>query len=320
MRTSSRRGFLIGLGATGVLLGEHVAGHVAYDALLQGMNPEFWKTFMRFFASDDATFDDRHPGNLKAAKTLFGGSGDVLKLVGGRSHYQYLNSMHPDDKWGCETIWHYAACLARTQEAAQRPEQMDAFGSFVCIGSPVSNAWTRLFLEYTYIDKRKPGAGLVRLPTTRLKLPFEFVLSREMIQRAAKRKAHRAEARRMEVNWSIRSRSGHILEPNTDDKETDLLLVSRIPNWIEREATRGAAPATITIFAGTHGVGTSAVRLLLADSDLLRRILLKAASVEYWQVLLTVKGMDYAKHPYSKRKRLVAQSLGRDFEFEPVYI
>jgi hypothetical protein len=306
----SRRDFLAGVAAG-------VAGNAAYAGLLTGVRPSTWERLIDFIFTETPKFEYRYPDHLMAAKSLFGEQGDIVKLVGGRAHYQYPDAMHPDDQWACDTIIQYAAQLAEKHQFESNVPDPSPYGSFVCTGSPVSNGWTRAFLEYRYVDQDRPELGLQRTENPRLKLPFEFELRHETIRRAAREPLHRTETNRSVLNWSVRTRSGHILVPNTKDRESDFLLITRLPNWKESGALKNFTN-TVTVFGGTHGVGTSAVRLVLSDFNLLKRILLKTQRYEYWQVLLTVNAMESGAHPYSKNKRLIAKSINENFECELV--
>jgi hypothetical protein len=228
--------------------------------------------------------------------------------------------MHPDDKWACESIIQYAEQLAEVHRYDPKAAEFSPFGSFVCTGSPVSNAWSRAFLEYSYINQANPALGLRRSENPTLILPFAFELSREVIRGAAKQIRHKAQSGRSVLNWSIRTRSGHFLCPNTQNMDSDFLLISRIPNWKEPRSHYKDFKNSVTIFAGTHGVGTSAVRLLFSNIDLLKSVLLKNSRYEYWQVLLTINKMESAAHPHSKNKRLIAKSINLNFECEPVNV
>lgn len=316
---TSRRGFIEGL-----TIG--LSSNAAYG-LLQGVGPNAWRTLTKLVPDESwmpnevPTFQERFsPNALKAVKTLFGDRGDIVKLVGGRAHYQYPNEMHPDDKWACDTIGKYAEQLAEKYQYDPNYGDIASSGSFVCTGSPVSNAWSRLFLEYNYINRGNPAQGLTRIEKPRIDLPFAFELSQETIRHVAKQARHQTEIGRSVSNWSIRTRSGHVLSPDTKNRTSDFLLVTRIPNWREERSPHSDFKNTITIFGGTHGVGTAAVRLLLQDSKLLTKVIMKTSETEFWQLLLTIDSMDSDAHPHSKGKRLVGKTINPNFEFEPINI
>lgn len=324
MKRVHRRNIILGVGAfLGGAAAQGIVGNEAHrliHAVLDGPVGDSYERITNLFPRE-TKFADRYPRDLRAAKALFGDKGDILKLVGGRAHHQYPNAMHPDDKWACETVVEYANQMAQQHLYDPNFSGTLEAGSFMCAGSPVSNAWARTFLEYNYVDRTRPNLGLKRYEGATVRLPFEFVLDRETINRVAKLTVHRTEKGRSVPNWSIRTRSGNVLTPNTKDRERDFLVISRIPNWKERRRPRfGHFKNTVTILGGTHGVGTSAVRLLLADNDLLGKILLTSAKFEYWQVLMTIDSMEVGEHPYTKTKRLIAKSINRVFECEPVYV
>ncbi|MGB9116561.1 hypothetical protein [Bradyrhizobium sp.] len=126
------------------------AGSAAWDGILRGVaNLDKWSTLTKFIPIETSLSERLAPEILRAAKTLFGDRGEMLKIVGGRDHYQYPKTMHPDDKWACELVGQYAEQLAEQHEVDPEPASLSSAGSFVCTGSPVSNAWTRAFLEYT---------------------------------------------------------------------------------------------------------------------------------------------------------------------------
>ena len=297
------------------------AACLAVDGILRGVaNPDAWSTLTKFIPIGTSLTERIPSEHLKAAKTLFGDRGELLNIVGGRAHYQYPKTMHPDDRWACEVVGQYAEQLAAQHEIEAEAAKLSSDGSFICTGSPVSNAWSRAFLQYTYVDQSKPGHGLYRLPHPALDLPFEFELRPEVIRRSTNSKLHGPEAGKQEWNWSIRDRSGHLFVPSTSGHTSDLLLVSRIPNWLELRRPHKEFNNSVTIFAGTHGVGTSSVRLLLGDHELLKNLLLKTSQYQYWQALFTIDGMQRDVHPHSKAKRLIATSINRHFQCEPVNV
>lgn len=112
------------------------------------------------------------------------------------------------------------------------------------------------------MDHRNPALGLIRVDKPVIDLPFEFELRREAIRQIAKEAIHTTEEGRSVPNWSIRTRSGHVLCPDTKHRKSEFLLVSRIPNWREERDRHKNFKNTVTMFGGTHGVGTSALRLL----------------------------------------------------------
>lgn len=313
-----RRAFLAGgLGAAATLAAQGIIEHGAYDGFLNLVD-KFHQVLT--LPENASRFDERFSLNIAASKSLFPAK-RMVKLAGGRAHYQYPNSMHPDDKWACETILQHAAGMANEIRYEPKQPQASPFGSFVCTGSPVSNAWTRYFLEYHPVNAARPELGFLQNDNARLQLPFRFVLSRDIIKRVAKHAWHQAGRWRRVPNWMIESRDGHFFIPNTEEQHNDLLLITKLPNWRERELSGAKLfDNDVLIFAGTHGVGTNAIRLLFDDIPLTEDLLLKTSRYDYWQVLLTVDKMELERHPYSTSNRLVSKSINRYFECEPINI
>jgi hypothetical protein len=286
------------------------------DALITSAWQQFWSTF----SSEQAPNISNLPDTKQSVRTLFGENVDGLKIVGGHSHHAYRGKMHPDDQWACSNILDYARVAADASELKLPQPEKDCSGSYICVGSPVSNSWSRVFLEYDYIDARRPKLGFYRNERCRIKLPFQFALSQERINRIATHRIHEAERGRTETNWSIVGPGNHYLVPNTCELETDFLLITQIPNWIDLETSRTRKPGTITLFAGTHGVGTAALRHLFSDLSLLKKLLLRSAGANYWQALFVVRGMTRSNHPFSPKKRLVSEGLDTNFYFEKISI
>jgi hypothetical protein len=175
-------------------------------------------------------------------------------------------------------------------------------------------------LQYHYKSAEKPELGLLRAHNPRIQLPFEFVLDPSEIRRAAKRNfSHSPDGQQTSENWLLRKRNGQYLIPDTKNKLRDYLVVTRIPNW--RERARKTNKNVVTILGGTHGVATNAVRLLLTDHELLQHIQFVASKYQYWQAVLEVDSMEYARHPYShQRPRLTALSLSKKLEYGEVIV
>src|SRR5438105_4115971 len=115
----TRRTWLAGGVAASATAG--VIGNSAYAGMLSLLDG--LKVFTRFFPNEPPRFDKRFPENVPAARVLFPDDRSV-KLVGGRAHYQYPNSMHPDDNWACDTIVQFAEGLAK--EVRFEPKQPEA--------------------------------------------------------------------------------------------------------------------------------------------------------------------------------------------------
>ena len=246
---------------------------------------------------------------LRLVRDLIADRGEVIKVVGGKAHYRYPNRLHPDDEWARDTIVACTRGLYRKHEIESPGGDFDAIGSFACTGSPVSNDRTRKFLEYAYIDSTRPDRGLRRAPNARLKLPFEFVLDSSALARKGQ-KQRTIETGHSGPNYLIRDRSdSELYIPSTGKSETDFLLISRVPNWVEERQKLHDFKSGVTMFCGCHGVGTSAVGLLFENLDLLKQIQQISKSYEYWQAIVLVKTVRRCMHPKTGTVRPVAIAL-----------
>jgi hypothetical protein len=173
----------------------------------------------------------------------------------------------------------------------------------------------RELVTLEYVDSNRPALGFVHAPNPIIVSPFELVLDPRTIRRVANRAVHRSESVKEVPNWSIRTSDGGYIVPDPH-AQTDYLLVWRLPNWIESAPTAsGDFNNVVTIFCGTHGVGTSAVRLLFDHLELLKRISYLVEKYKYWQALITINSLRLDTHPHSAQKRLVATSLSDRIEY-----
>ena len=224
--------------------------------------------------------------------------------------------MHPDDRWASDVLLSTARKMALNTEV-DADTRLNGEQSYVCLGSPVSNALSRAFLEYTYIDPQKPQLGLRRSDSPLFKLPFEFELDQTRIRQLGKQEYHTSDRFRAVPNWSIKTAGGGYYIPETNSDDTDFLLITRLPNFLER-AKFGDFKNTVTLFCGTHGTGTAALQLLFDREDLLREISERAENYECWQALLTINATKLGIHPVTGTERRIATSLATSVEFEPI--
>lgn len=260
---------------------------------------------------------------LSLISRLFSDRAPIVKLVGGTAHYRYPGRMHPDDLLAARVLQSYARAISLDCESLgtgswDTTADFWLNGSFVCTGSPVSNLKTRQVLQYRYVDEQKPELGLKRVDSPDFELPYEFILDQKTISAIGRNKHHQAEPGLRVLNWSIRGPDGMPLTP-LDDEE-DLLLISRLPNMAEREERFRKYKNTVTIFSGTHGVGTAAIELLLADVKILDEMASKTRDCEFWQVLVRVNGMMRGFHRISHTERPIPTSLDPKIEVSRVVI
>jgi hypothetical protein len=229
-----------------------------------------------------------------------------IKFVPGIVHYQ-SERIYPDDyealrflKGSLRILKNLClSAIGEGQIEEQRFLSSDLAGTFICTGGPVSNAISRIAMQYER-KERDPTKGFLRTTEPIIQLRYEPVYDVEYVLSEAgymvrfiDDKAHRA------PNWFIRDiRSGELLKPAKHKKDdvddvlaTDFLLISILPNILDRESyERGDK---IQIFGGTHGVGTRAVELVCSDSSLIERITGLVGKLPYWQVLLEINAIDH---------------------------
>jgi hypothetical protein len=239
-------------------------------------------------------------------------------LVPGNAHFAFPNSFHPDDEWAADILLKYARLMSQDVVLKDEVILKASNGSFVCMGSPVSNLMTRTILEYEYIDASKPQLGFKRNAAPMLTLPFEFELDAAKIKSLPKPRSTELIKEHKVPNWSLKTSNGLYFQPTTRSNDIDFMLVTRAPNLLEERGRYADFANTITMLSGTHGVGTAAVRLLFERPDILQQLEQVAATYEYWQALVTIEGMTREVHPISGTVRAIAKSLGSDIEYGQV--
>jgi hypothetical protein len=256
---------------------------------------------------------DGHPYNAGLVKQLFGDFHRHTRFTPGSSHYLFSGQIPPDDRAAMATIDQICRTVTDRVEVVNGYfPSIDFRGTFVCTGSPVSNMLSRLVMQYQRTQHRS-AYGFVREHEPVLDLRYEYILDPRYLQSAA----HKERVGRGRVlNWSILDQTeNNVFWPQVDKNtflRTDYLLITVIPNIIERESfERGDK---IIIFGGTHGPGTRAVDTLFRDESVLKHLLQKVGGIKCWQALLEVDqifhedGVDY---PFS---------LSRNIHCSPVNI
>lgn len=242
----------------------------------------------------------------------------LIKFAGGRDHYLYPNVMHPDNQLALHTLVKFMQTFRSDFELADGGNY-DAYGSFTCLGGPISNARTALFLGYEPINRDVPSLGLKRQTDCALELGIEFeVDSKELIRRGliARPGIHNDPT----PQWAIRLKDGRFLK--TKEGELDYLMISRVPNWVEMQLNPDKKkPGVITIFAGCHGAAVNAVPLLLHNPKLLGQLDSLTMQHRYWQALIRIDHIDSRMHPVTHTMRHTTLSLpGNLAETAPVYV
>ncbi len=235
--------------------------------------------------------------------------GNTIKLAGGRDHYLYPNVMHPDNQLAMHSLVKFMQTFRSDFELSDSGD-FDPTGSFVCLGGPISNARTALFLGYNSVSARNRARGFRRSRDCLLQLGIEFEIDSAKLKRLgliAKRGIHNDPT----PQWALRLRDGSFLE--TRAGELDYLLISRVPNWVEHKLfPERNHHGVITIFAGCHGAGMNAVQLLLRDKKLLKSLDALTQKHQHWQALVRVAHIENEKHPITRTLRHMATSIEGD--------
>lgn len=261
--------------------------------------------------------------NLGRVARLFGTRSQEVKLHSGMSHYKYKNGkQHPDDKWASDTIFAHAAAIASQVEYTPHAIPGSVEGGFICTGSPVSNFWSRKFLEYEYIDPQKPELGLRRIENPKFRLPFEYELDAMVISAATKEREHVSQYGKPGPNWSIHV-LGEFVHPSILSSSKDFLVISRLPNHLEEpNGQENSQSNVVTIFGGAHGPGTSAIRFVLQNETILKTLEEKSSKYEYWQALITIDEVNHAGwHPTRDVPAAkIATGISDEIFVEPIHL
>jgi hypothetical protein len=213
--------------------------------------------------------------------------------------------MHPDNELALNVMMKFLQHF-RQDFLSEDTGDFSPSGSFVCFGGPISNARTASFLGYSAIDPSRPALGM-RRENCPLDLGIEFEVDAAVLIRKGlivRGGIHNDPT----PQWGIRFKDGEVLE--TQAGKIDYLLVSRVPNWIERQLDPNKkSNGVVTIVAGCHGAGVNSVRLLLYDGVLLKKLDDLTREHRYWQALIKVEHIENRVHPITNSVRHMALSL-----------
>lgn len=156
-------------------------------------------------------------------------------------------------------------------------------GDVITFGSPVSNELMRQMLGYS---AQSPDRLYMTHDPRGMHLPFSFDLSggTQTIVRNSRGLTH------TEPSWAINTSGGDTFRPRLTEGgqlTTDYLVISRLPH------PSGEYGRFLLSFAGLHGPGTAATRLLISSPkafDSVERALSRAGVGfdDYWQALVPV--------------------------------
>ncbi len=173
------------------------------------------------------------------------------------------------------------------------PEDIEANlnEGMVLIGSPESEALTRLAFGY----RKSPESGRVEYVGDVLDLPFRW---QEDIE-AVSAECHRFVPGKGLVrrpNWPIVDNTGFRpkqLFPTVSNDgllTSDFLLITKVPNFLTSEAQQSGR--SIVSIAGSHGVGTRAIGVVLRDQRILSELAEKIpAGSHAFQVLIEARSV-----------------------------
>jgi NAD+ diphosphatase len=173
---------------------------------------------------------------------------------------------HPDDLAAFTAVAGHALATTAAPDRLVPVDELrvDLEAGLVLIGSPEAEAVTRL--AFGYRSNAAAGGMTYQDPSTKLPYRWEEDASRVAAQ-CGRYVIGRGLVRR--PNWPIIDQTGPVERPvfpvvaNNGLLYTDLLLVTRIPNFLTRAGCESGR--SIVSIAGTHGVATRAVGLLVKD-------------------------------------------------------
>ncbi|ARP68902.1 hypothetical protein LK07_02935 [Streptomyces pluripotens] len=213
--------------------------------------------------------------NVAEAKRLLGfqqRDGSVYRNDNVHPLYNGAASIHPDNRRALLAAAgddYLEAVRQGSLEILPRVEaRLD--DSLVLVGSPTSEGISRLIFGYT--EAMDVEDSLI-LDTPPLDLPFRLILDRSQIpERALARRFVEDRGATARPNWRIESESRAFIPELGEDGwlRTDYLLVTRLRNFLTADGF--AQGHSLVSVAGTHGVGTRALSLLLRDRALLKEI------------------------------------------------
>jgi hypothetical protein len=311
-RRSFLKGLAVGTAAGAVSMTVNSLFGTTVDILFRSKIQAGWDAVTRVFSVYQPNepllagmdrFDAQH---VDLIKSLIGfAPGRVIKASGGHDHYLYRGAMHPDNEVALNALMRVFHEMSQKIETDVNGD-FGADGSFVCLGSPISNLRSAAFLGYRRIDPAKPELGLERVDDARIRLPISFEMNAEKLRKYGLVGKRGSVHNDPTPEWAIRIGDGDDLL-TTEVGKKDYLLVSRLPNLLEHSGTYLAeSENVVTIFAGCHGAATGAVRRLFENGDLLGRLNDLSSRSKYWQALLKVDGFEPRLHPITKKTRFEA--------------
>lgn len=219
--------------------------------------------------------------------------------------YRQPANIHPDNRRALLAAvgeeYLLAESLGTVELQTRVGAQLD--DNLVLIGSPTSEGISRLVFGYTSAPDVEDS---LILDTAPVDLPYRMILDLEHVPRTAL--AHRyVENIGMTTrpNWRIESDAGTFIpELNDGWLRTDYLLITRLRNFLTPDGF--ARGHTVVSIAGTHGVGTRALSLLLNDNTLLREIgsVTRERDCPSFQALFRISDISHDKRTGSHGRKI----------------
>ena len=218
---------------------------------------------------------------------------------------------HPDDLEAFSTIlgtdakcWDQAVRWAADSENTGQLNE-----GFVLIGSPEAEAITRLAFGY---ESRGVGRGMRHIGVG-IRFPFRWEEDDSLVKASYKKYVpERGLVERR--NWPIldqRGDSTRSIFPRLDNKgmlTSDLLLISKLPNFLTVDSLQSGR--SIVSIAGTHGVGTRAIELLLRNKSLMAQIEREIGRLQqHFQILLEVTDIKHNPKKGSRARRIEVRAV-----------
>ncbi|NOU46928.1 MAG: helix-turn-helix domain-containing protein [Bacteroidales bacterium] len=175
-----------------------------------------------------------------------------------------------------------------TTKTDNLPTNVFLDGDIIAIGSPTSDE-----VALKVFDFSGERYSLIKNKNSIIELPINFILNKEAIDYPNSfGKRFVAGVEKKMPNWPI-TIEGELLFPKTTNEGwlmTDYLLITRVPNILSKRSI--VLGREIISIAGTHGVGTEAIGLVLNDLNLLK-ILNKNITSRYFQILIPVLSIEH---------------------------
>lgn len=237
--------------------------------------PEVWQVATSFFRVVARQAEERRERN-RIAREVFGYDADGFSFMAGTIHPYWPKQSHPANLVARDALAGPTGLIDVLRRGKPRVEKLrgslikaDLRNNLVCLGGPPSNEVTQLVFEY-----EGPSAFRLRRPAGPAidQWVWTFALDESEIPSVIGGwRGDKVQHAYSVPNWYIRDKDGSSVRAEESDKpgiySSDLLLVTRVKNFLDREAF--FAGRFVTVASGTHGLGTVGVALLLQNADIL---------------------------------------------------